>query len=50
MGYVAAGYIAVFGTVVVYSGWAVVQARRAAARVLTAQRPAAEPSSNARQV
>ncbi len=38
MGYVAAGYIAVFGTVVLYSSWAVLRSRRAAAQVLEARR------------
>ena len=50
MGYVAAGYIAVFGTIAVYAGWAIVQARRAAARVLAAQHTAAGSSSDPRQV
>ncbi len=34
MGYVAAGYIATFGTIGMYAAWAVVQSRRAAANVL----------------
>ena len=34
MGYVAAGYIATFGTIGMYAAWAVVQSRRAAATVL----------------
>lgn len=34
MGYVAAGYIAVFGTLAVYTGWAITKSRRAAARIL----------------
>ncbi len=38
MGYVAAGYIAVFGTIGLYTAWAIVKSRRAAAQVLAAQR------------
>ncbi len=38
MGYVAAGYIAVFGTLGVYTSWALIKSRRAAAQVLAAQR------------
>lgn len=36
MAYVAAGYIAVFGTIGAYTGWAIVKSRRAAASVLHA--------------
>lgn len=50
MGYVAAGYISVFGTVVVYTGWAIVQARRAAAHVLAAQRPETDATTALRQI
>jgi xanthosine utilization system XapX-like protein len=34
MTYVAAGYIAVFGTLGVYVGWTIVKARRAAANII----------------
>ena len=34
MAYVAAGYIATFGTIGMYAAWAVVQSRRAAANVM----------------
>ena len=34
MGYVAAGYIAVFGTLGIYIAWAITKSRRAAAQVL----------------
>ena len=51
MGYVAAGYIAVFGTISIYAGWAIVQSRRAAARVLAARGVSdGEPSPNKRPV
>ncbi len=45
MGYVAAGYIAVFGTISIYAGWAIVQARRAAARVLASRGVATRDTS-----
>lgn len=38
MGYVAAGYIAVFGTIGLYTGWAIIKSRRAAAQVLATHR------------
>lgn len=38
MGYVAAGYIAVFGTIGIYAGWTIVRARRAASDVLRSRR------------
>ena len=38
MGYVAAGYIAVFGTIGLYTAWAVIMSRRAAVQVLATQR------------
>jgi hypothetical protein len=40
MGYVAAGYIAVFATVILYSAWTVIRSRRAAAQVLAARQRA----------
>ena len=42
VGYVAAGYIAVFGTIGLYASWAVIKSRRAAAQVLAAQRSRSE--------
>ncbi len=42
MGYVAAGYLAVFGTLGAYTGWAITKSRRAAAQVLASQPPPGE--------
>jgi tRNA A37 threonylcarbamoyladenosine synthetase subunit TsaC/SUA5/YrdC len=40
MGYVAAGYIAVFATMILYSVWAILRSRKAAAQVLAAKQRA----------
>lgn len=42
VGYVAAGYIAVFGTIGLYASWAIIKSRRTAAQVVAAQRSRGE--------